>query len=76
MPRPNDQGTIIADVAAQTQLAAPAGGAGAAAGAYDTAANRDLAIASINAARADHAALRTTVNNLLAELRASGTIRG
>ena len=27
-----------------TQLAAPAGGAGATAGAYDTAANRDLAI--------------------------------
>ena len=34
-----------------TDVAAPAGGTGATAGAYDTAANRDLAIALINAMR-------------------------
>ena len=47
--------------AALTQLAAPAGGTGATAGAYDSAANRDLAIASINAARDDLIALRLEV---------------
>lgn len=41
----------------QTQLAAPAGGTGATAGAYDSAANRDLMIASVNAARTDIAAI-------------------
>lgn len=69
MPPPNDGIDVVADAPAQTQAAAPAGGVGAAAGAYDTAANRDLAIASINAARADIAALRTTVNQILAALR-------
>lgn len=49
----------------QTQLAAPAGGTGATAGAYDTAGNRDLMIASVNAARTDIAAI-------LAALRAYG----
>lgn len=47
--------------AALTQVAAPAGGSGATAGAYDTAANRDLAIASINAARDDVIALQAEV---------------
>lgn len=46
-----------APAVSQTQLAAPAGGTGATAGAYDTAGNRDLAIASINAARTDIAAI-------------------
>lgn len=41
----------------QTQLAAPAGGTGATAGAYSSAANRDLMIASVNAARTDIAAI-------------------
>lgn len=47
--------------AALSQIAAPAGGSGATGGAYDTAGNRDLAIASINAARADIIALRAEV---------------
>ena len=47
-----------------TQLAAPAGGVGAAAGGWDTAANRDLAITSINAARTDIASLRTELQAL------------
>lgn len=41
----------------QTQLAAPAGGTGATGGAYNNATNRDLMIASVNAARADIAAI-------------------
>ena len=44
-----------------TQVAAPAGGAGATAGAYDTAANRDLAIVSINAARDDIIAIKAAL---------------
>lgn len=43
--------------------AAPAGGVGAAAGGYDTAANRDLAIATINN-------LKTRVDELEARLKA------
>lgn len=41
----------------QTQLAAPAGGTGATAGAYDSASNRNLMITSVNAARTDIAAI-------------------
>ena len=66
------QGALVADPAAATashptapaaltQVAAPAGGTGATAGAYDSAANRDLAIVSINAARTDVIALRAEV---------------
>lgn len=49
---------------ALTQLAAPAGGGGATAGAYDSAANRDLMIASVNAARDDIIALRAMLVDL------------
>lgn len=66
------------DVTAAIPAAAPAGGAGATAGAWDTAANRDAAIATINglqeyateqkadfnALRLDVLALRETVANL------------
>lgn len=45
--------------------AAPAGGTGATAGAYDTAENRDAAIATINN-------LRTRVNEIEALLKAHG----
>ena len=44
-----------------TQLAAPAGGGGATAGAYDSAANRDLMIASVNAARDDIIAIKAAL---------------
>ena len=43
-------GTLLGEETALTTqvAAAPAGGTGAAAGAYDTGANRDIAIATIN----------------------------
>jgi hypothetical protein len=58
--------------AAITQLACPAGGTGTAAGGWSTAANRDLAIASINAARNDIANLKQVVNALIDDLQALG----
>lgn len=66
--------TTIAAPAAITALAPPAGGVGAAAGAWDTAVNRDAAIASITALRADVTALRTTVADLITALKATGLI--
>lgn len=59
---------------AQTQLAPPAGGTGATAGAYDTAGNRDLAITSITAARTDIGTLITEVGVLRAALVAKGIL--
>ena len=61
--------------AAVTQLAAPAGGAGAAAGGWDTAANRDLAITSINAARDDIADVKQLVNSVIDDLQALGLLQ-
>ena len=60
--------------AAVTQLAAPAGGTGTAAGGWDTAANRNLAITSINAARTDIANVKQVLNALIDELQALGLI--
>jgi len=62
----------LSDPAAATVSAPPAGGAGATAGAYDTAANRDLMIASINALIADVDALRTTVTAIVTALEQEG----
>lgn len=75
-------------IAAAVPAAAPAGGTGAAAGGWDTASNRDLAITTINDLRThaiemdldyeallvDVAAIRTTLNSLLVKLRAHGII--
>jgi hypothetical protein len=66
--------TASATHANQTQLAAPAGGTGLAAGAWSTAANRDLAIASINAARTDIANLKNFVNQVVDQLQALGVL--
>lgn len=66
--------TTVTDPSAITAIAFPAGGTGAAAGAWDTSGNRDLAIARFAALLADVTALRTTVNTLIAQLRASGAI--
>jgi hypothetical protein len=53
----------VADVAGTT----PAGGTGATAGAYDTAAHRDALIATV-------AELKTQLNSLLAKLRTAGIV--
>lgn len=68
------QGEAISDAAAATALDPPAGGTGAAAGAYDSAANRDLMITSLTAVIADVDDIRTQMNALLEELRTEGTI--
>lgn len=67
--------TTSATHANQTQLAAPAGGTGATAGAYNTAANRDLLIASVNAARTDIANLKNFVNQIVDQLQALGILQ-
>lgn len=60
---------------AVTSLAAPAGGTGAAAGGWDTAANRDLAITAINAIRTDHESLMKVVTALIDDLQAYGLLQ-
>lgn len=67
-------GTVVSNAGATTATAMPAGGTGAAAGAYDTAANRDLAIAAHNNLRLDHDELYTQFNALLAVLRTNKII--
>lgn len=67
--------TASATHAAVTQLAAPAGGTGAAAGGWSTAGNRDLAITSINAARTDIANLKNFVNQIVDQLQALGLLQ-
>ena len=64
-----------ADAAAATALNPPAGGTGNAAGAYDTAGNRNLMITSLTAVIADVAEIRTQFNALLDELQSEGTIQ-
>jgi hypothetical protein len=61
--------------AAVTQLAAPAGGTGIAAGGWSSAANRDLSIVSINAARTDIANLKNFVNEIVDRLQALGILQ-
>lgn len=53
----------VADIAGTT----PAGGTGATAGAYDTAAHRDALIATV-------AEIKTQLNDLLAKLRTAGVV--
>lgn len=67
-------GVIVSNAGATTATAMPAGGTGAAAGGWDTAENRDLAIAAFNNLRIDHDALHTQVNALLAVLRTNRII--
>ena len=67
-------GAAVASVATATPAAAPAGGVGTAAGGWDTAANRDAAIATINSTRILADELKTQVNALLAELRTRNII--
>ena len=67
---PTEPATVTLTAAAVTpgQAAAPAGGTGATAGAMDTAANRDLLITSVNAARTDIAALKAEFDKMLTDL--------
>lgn len=69
-----EQGAAVTDAAAATASDPPVGGTGNTAGAYDTAANRDLMITSLTNVIADVADIRTQFNDLLAELRTEGTI--
>lgn len=62
--------TASKTVPAATQSTPPAGGTGATAGAYDSAANRDLMIASITAAAADILALKKVVTAIIDDLQA------
>ena len=67
--------TTSATHANVTQLACPAGGTGVAAGGFSTAANRDLMIASLNAARTDIANLKNFVNQVVDQLQALGLLQ-
>ena len=60
--------------AAETSADFPAGGTGAAAGAWDTAANRDLAITRFNALRVDVADLKQLVNSIIDDFQALGLV--
>lgn len=71
---PSLSSAVVADPASITQLAAPSGGTGMTAGAYDTASNRDLAIVSINAARTDIALIRTQLIALITALEDAGIV--
>ena len=52
----------------------PAGGTGAAAGGWDTASNRDLAITRFNALRAEVIDLKNLVNSVIDDLQALGLV--
>lgn len=60
----------VASTVTVAAVNAPAGGAGTAAGAWDTAANRDLAIALINELKADVTTLTTDLNAAITRFNA------
>lgn len=64
--------TASATMPAATSLAIPAGGTGAAAGGWDTAGNRDLAITAMNAIRTDLDNVKKVVNQLIDDQQARG----
>lgn len=68
------QAVADADSAVTIPAAAPAGGTGTAAGGWDTAVNRDAAIATINGLRTAVTDLQTNYNDLLAKLRTAGVV--
>ncbi len=61
-----------ANSAAVVPAPAPAGGVGDAAGGWDTAGNRDAAIATINALVTAVGTLQTNLNAVLSKLQAAG----
>jgi hypothetical protein len=81
IPTPSLRGGVLvgAGVTASSAVdatAAPAGGTGTAAGGWDTAANRDLAITAINNTRLLALELQTKLNALIASLAANNVIAG
>jgi hypothetical protein len=66
--------TAVTTHAVATALAPPAGGTGATAGAYDSAANRNLMITSVTALRTDFIMLQGVVNKLIDDLQELGLI--
>lgn len=60
---------------ALTSNAMPAGGTGAAAGGWDTAANRNTAIAEFAALRTDVTDLKNLVNSIIDDLQAYGLLQ-
>ena len=58
-----------------TQSTPPAGGTGATEGAYDTAVNRNLMIASITAGAVDLLDLKQLVNSIIDDLQAYGLLQ-
>ena len=67
-------GTQVTGSGATTAAAPPAGGTGAAAGAYDTAGNRDAMISAQNNLRIDHEATKVALDNLITVLRANKVV--
>lgn len=67
--------TASATHAAVTSTVMPAGGVGAAAGGWSTAANRDLAIAAFANDRTDLANLKNFVNQIVDQLQAIGLLQ-
>jgi len=61
--------------AAMTSIDPPAGGTGATAGAYDTAANRDAMITSLTALRADVIDAKNLINSVIDDLQALGLLQ-
>ncbi len=74
VPNSGTQAAAIADVAASDPLAAPAGGSGATAGAYDTAGNRDLMIAAVNDNRTQTIEIKADLDAIKAALRGAGIL--
>ena len=68
------QPAAVADAVVADPVDVPAGGVGAAAGGWDTAANRDLAITRINLAWDLVIEQKAQLNALLARLRTLGVI--
>ena len=68
------QAPKVASLSATIPAAAPAGGTGATAGAYDTAANRDIAITLLNGLRTFDIEIRAKLDAIILALRGAGII--
>lgn len=67
-------GVVVSGSNATTAAAPPAGGTGATAGAYDSAANRDAMISSLNNLRIDHDHTRTQLDSIITVLKTNRLI--